>query len=150
MASTLSAIVAKDDRTSARLSRIRQKNTSPELLVRQALHRMGRRFRVGGRGLPGSPDIVNRKARWAIFVHGCFWHHHDRCRKATIPKHNRNFWVAKFKANKARDLQAMQALAADGYRVMTVWECETTKTETLGAVLSCFFSGLDEDDDRRT
>lgn len=113
-----------DAATSRRLAKIRQKNTSAELLVRQLLHRLGRRFRVGGRGLPGSPDVVNRSKRWAVFVHGCFWHAHPGCPRATIPKRNGEFWAAKFAANKKRDRAAVVALRRLGYTVTTVWECE--------------------------
>ena len=87
-----------DPETSARLARIPQKQTKPELIVRRELHRAGKRFRVKNRDLPGNPDIANRNRRWAIFVHGCFWHHHKGCYRATVPKRNREFWVSKFVA----------------------------------------------------
>lgn len=113
-----------DPDTSRRLSKIRQRNTSAEILVRQLLHRLGFRFRVGGRGLPGSPDVTNRSRRWAVFVHGCYWHAHAGCRRATVPKRNRDFWLAKFAANRARDRRALTALRRAGWVALVVWECE--------------------------
>jgi DNA mismatch endonuclease (patch repair protein) len=125
-----------DRATSARLGRIRQQRTRPEILVRRALHRMGLRFRVHNRDLPGSPDLANRRRRFAIFVHGCFWHHHEGCRRATVPKRNRAFWLAKFAANRTRDRRAEQALEAAGFRVLTIWECEAENDARLHARLS--------------
>lgn len=113
-----------DPETSRRLGLVRQRNTSPEQLVRRLLHRLGFRFRVGGRGLPGSPDIANRTRRWAVFVHGCFWHAHSRCPKATVPKRNRVFWTEKLAANRERDRRVVRKLRAAGYTAMVVWECE--------------------------
>ncbi len=104
---------------------IRQKNTSPELAVRRILTSLGLRYRVNNRDLPGSPDIANRAKRWAVFVHGCYWHRHPGCKKATTPKRNREFWVAKFEANITRDARAVAKLKELGYRVVTIWECET-------------------------
>lgn len=118
-------VVETDDATAARLGRIRQRDTAPEVLVRRILHGLGVRFRTNNRDLSGSPDIANRLRRWAVFVHGCYWHRHAGCRHATIPTRNRDFWVAKFDANVARDARAIEALTAAGYRVGVVWECET-------------------------
>lgn len=125
-----------DPETSARLGRIRQQRTRPEILVRRSLHRMGIRFRVGNRDLPGSPDLANRRRRWAIFVHGCFWHHHEGCRRATVPKRNRAFWLEKFAANQARDGRAVAALEAAGFCVLTIWECEAEDEGRLRAALA--------------
>jgi DNA mismatch endonuclease (patch repair protein) len=113
-----------DPATSLRLSRVRQKGTSAELLVRSLLHRLGFRFRVGGRGLPGRPDVANVSRGWAVLVHGCYWHAHEGCRRATVPKRNRAFWEAKFAANSARDRRVLEALRAMGIRPVVVWECE--------------------------
>ena len=128
-------VLEVDARTSKRLSRIRQKNTAPEVIVRRALFRVGVRFRLEARDLPGSPDIVNRKARLAIFVHGCFWHAHSKCPKATVPKRNRAFWLAKLEANRARDARARGELEALGFRVIVVWQCETEDAPALDAML---------------
>ena len=113
-----------DPQTSARLGRIRQHGTKPELAVRRVLYDLGLRYRVNNRDLPGSPDVANRKKKWAVFVHGCFWHAHEGCAKATVPKRNREFWLEKFQANRERDARAVGLLEQRGYRVITVWECE--------------------------
>lgn len=105
------------------MARIRGRDTKPELLLRRSLHAMGFRFRLNQRRLPGSPDIVLAKWRTAIFVHGCFWHRHQGCRKATTPSTNVNFWAAKFEANLARDQRALDALTSLGWRTAVVWEC---------------------------
>lgn len=113
-----------DRATSLRLSKIRQRDTAPELAVRAILCALGLRYRVRNRDLPGSPDIANRTAHWAVFVHGCYWHAHRGCSRATVPKRNREFWVAKFEANVKRDAVAVAALRRRGFRVAVVWECE--------------------------
>jgi DNA mismatch endonuclease (patch repair protein) len=113
-----------DPATSARLGRIRQKDTSAERAVRRVLHAFGLRFRVRNRDLPGAPDAANRVRRWAVFVHGCFWHAHRDCYRATVPKRNREFWLEKFAANRARDVRALRALRRQGYLTLVVWECE--------------------------
>lgn len=125
-----------DPETSARLARIRQARTKPEILVRRELHRSGIRYRVRNRDLPGNPDIANRKRRWAIFVHGCFWHHHEGCKRATIPKRNREFWLSKFSTNRQRDQRAASALVERGFHVITLWECEAENPNTLRRILS--------------
>jgi DNA mismatch endonuclease (patch repair protein) len=120
-----------DVETSARLGRIRQHGTSAELTVRKLLHALDRRFRVHNRDLPGSPDIANRSRKWAVFVHGCFWHRHADCKRATTPSRNREFWLQKFDANVARDVRVQAALREQGYRVLVVWECETEDVSRL-------------------
>lgn len=105
------------------MANIRGRDTKPELFLRRALHAQGFRFRVNLRRLPGSPDIVLTKWRAAVFVHGCFWHRHDGCRKATTPSTNTDFWTAKFGANVARDQRALDSLAALKWRTAVVWEC---------------------------
>jgi len=118
------AIVVDAD-TSARLGRIRQHGTSAELTVRKLLHSLGHRFRIRNRDLPGSPDIANRSRKWAVFVHGCFWHRHAGCKRTSTPSRNREFWLDKFSANITRDARVQAALRASGYRVVVIWECET-------------------------
>jgi len=127
-----------DAETSRRLGRIRQQDTTPERAVRRFLYAIGVRFRVRNRDLPGSPDVANRAARWAVFVHGCFWHRHPNCRRSTTPKRSREFWVAKFEANVARDARAVEELRSRGYRVVVIWECETEDVSALGAALDLF------------
>jgi DNA mismatch endonuclease, patch repair protein len=116
-------VLQVDDATSARMGRVRQKATSPELLVGKALRALGHHYRSKNRDLEGSPDFANRKGRWAVFVHGCFWHRHG-CSASTTPGRNREFWQAKFARNQARDQRAIEALAARGYRVLVIWECQ--------------------------
>ena len=104
--------------------------TAPELLVRAALARLGVRYRLNVRALPGRPDIANQKKGFAIFVHGCFWHRHPGCQFATTPKTNRQFWERKFAVNVDRDRRRMKALEMRGIRVVVVWEC-AAKRQTL-------------------
>jgi DNA mismatch endonuclease (patch repair protein) len=120
-----------DPETSARLGRIRQHGTSAELTVRKLLHALGRRFRVHNRDLAGSPDVANRRRKWAVFVHGCFWHRHAGCKRTTTPSRNRKFWLQKFEANVARDARVQEVLRTQGYRVLVVWECETEDVSRL-------------------
>lgn len=105
------------------LGRVRQARTAPEEVVAKALRAAGLGYRRNVRDLPGRPDFANKRAKWAIFVNGCFWHAHRGCRKASVPKNNRAFWVAKFAANRRRDAAAIRALRAAGFRVLVVWEC---------------------------
>ena len=121
----------KDEATRRRLARQRQRDTSPELAVRRALTRLGKRYRIAPGSLPGSPDLANRTAGWAIFVHGCYWHHHPGCRRATLPKNNRAWWQSKFEANRERDERKTTDLHALGLRVLVVWECETKNEDAL-------------------
>lgn len=111
------------------MSRIRGSNTKPEIIVRSLLHRAGYRFTLGGRNLPGRPDIVLPKHRTAIFVHGCFWHGHGstRCPIAKIPKSNTEFWRNKITLNKKRDRKMCRQLRCLGWHVLIVWECQIMK-----------------------
>lgn len=109
---------------SERMSRIRSSNTSPEVSLRSSLHALGFRFRLHRKDLPGKPDIVLPRYRTVIFVHGCFWHRHQGCKVATIPKSNTKFWVEKFDRNAARDTRTKALLEFQGWRVVVVWECE--------------------------
>lgn len=120
-----------DPQTSARLGRIRQRGTAPELAVRRLVTILGHRYRIENRDLPGSPDLANRRRRWAIFVHGCYWHSHRGCVRATIPTRNRAFWESKFEANRARDARAVRALLAMDFRVITLWECELANPDAI-------------------
>lgn len=109
---------------SSLMARIRGKDTAPERTVRSLLHRMGYRFRLHRRDLPGSPDIVLPGRRVVVFVHGCFWHRHPGCRFATTPKSRARFWRLKFERNVERDAEAAAALRRTGWKVVTVWECD--------------------------
>ncbi|MFM9146178.1 MAG: very short patch repair endonuclease [Phycisphaerales bacterium] len=106
------------------MAAIRGHDTTPERLVRSALHRHGLRFRLHVGGLPGRPDIVLPRHRTVILVHGCFWHRHLGCARSTLPATNRAWWVAKLRRNRARDRQNLRALRAAGWRVIVVWECQ--------------------------
>jgi DNA mismatch endonuclease (patch repair protein) len=113
---------------SQRMAAVRQWNTDPEMTLRRALRGIGIRFRVHDRSLPGTPDIVLDDRHVAIFVHGCFWHRHPGCPRATLPKTNVAFWSAKFDDNVRRDARKARVLRAAGWRVCTVWECRLKKT----------------------
>lgn len=121
---TVRTTLQVDPVTSARLGKIRQRGTGAELLLRKSLHATGHRFRVENRDLPGSPDIANRHGKWAIFVHGCFWHRHGGCERASTPKRNRAFWIEKFERNVERDARVEAALRERGWLVLVEWECE--------------------------
>ncbi|MDN5864042.1 MAG: DNA mismatch endonuclease Vsr [Gammaproteobacteria bacterium] len=103
---------------------IRGKDTQPELRVRRSLHREGLRFRLHGK-LPGKPDLVFPKYGAVVFVHGCFWHRHPRCRYAATPASNKDFWHSKLQENVKRDQRTYQELHGQGWRVFVVWECST-------------------------
>lgn len=120
---------------SANMARIRGRDTKPEIAVRKLVHRLGYRFRLHRRDLPGTPDLVFPALRRVIFVHGCFWHRHPHCRFAYEPKSNVKFWRAKFAANTARDERARGELRQMGWDVLIIWECEVTDPEALAATL---------------
>ena len=131
-------VLEVDQETSERMANIGQRDTKPEVVVRQLLHALGYRYRVQNKNLPGRPDIANQRRKWAVFVHGCYWHHHEGCRLATVPSRNREFWLAKFRRNRERDAQREAELRALGYEVVVVWQCETRDLSVLGARLrSC-------------
>lgn len=123
------------EKRSAVMRAVKGKGTTPEMKVRRALTALGARYRLHRKDLPGSPDIVLPGRRLAIFVHGCFWHGHDCARGARVPKANRDYWVAKVTRNRARDGAARGALAALGWRVETIWECDLKDAEALTARL---------------
>lgn len=125
---------------SALMSKVRGKNTKPEMIVRRALHAMGVRFRLHAKELPGRPDIVMRPRKAAIFVHGCFWHSHPGCRRCRIPSTNSEFWAEKLERNRSRDQAAIAALEDGGWRVLVLWECETRPGPGLDQHLSDFLS----------
>jgi DNA mismatch endonuclease (patch repair protein) len=106
------------------MSRIRNRDTRPELAVRSLLHRMGYRFRLHRRDLPGRPDMILPKRQIAIFVHGCFWHRHRGCKLAHMPKTQKRFWRKKFESNVKRDRRVKRELRKLGWQVVVVWECE--------------------------
>jgi len=106
------------------MSRVRGRDTKPELRVRRLLHRVGYRFRLHSRDLPGKPDIYLPKHKLAIFVHGCFWHGHEGCKRSKLPDTRREFWATKIEANRRRDAAVVAELAKRGITPVTLWECE--------------------------
>jgi DNA mismatch endonuclease (patch repair protein) len=122
------------------MSKIRSKDTTPEKLVRHLLFAQGFRYRLNVRKMPGVPDLVFPKYRAVIFVHGCFWHAHEGCSRATVPSTNEEFWRSKLARNRARDEEVRTTLMADGWRVLTIWECACGKrTASLLARLAADF-----------
>lgn len=125
------------------MARIRSADTKPELVLRKSLHAIGYRFRLHVRSLPGCPDIVMRKHRCAIFVHGCFWHGHEGCRNFRIPKTKPEFWSTKIESNRDRDRRAIKALLDAGWRVLVVWECATRSihVDNLVSIIAAWLQG---------
>jgi DNA mismatch endonuclease (patch repair protein) len=107
------------------MARVRGKDTVPERLVRSALHRMGYRFRLHRKDLPGTPDVVIPGRKLAIFVHGCFWHSHPLCHKGRLPKSKLEYWEPKLKQNSKRDRKNLSSLRRLGWKVVIIWQCET-------------------------
>ncbi|WP_353617405.1 MULTISPECIES: very short patch repair endonuclease [unclassified Synechococcus] len=125
---------------SRNMAAIKGRNTTPELTVRKMLHRLGYRFRLHRRDLPGTPDIVLSKYRTVIFVHGCFWHRHPGCKFTTNPKTRREFWQSKFLRNAERDLLHLRNLRELRWTVVTIWECETRNPQALESELLKHFA----------
>lgn len=123
------------------MSRIKGQDTGPERRVRSVLHRLGFRFSLRRRDLPGRPDIVLTRHETAIFVHGCFWHRHRNCRNAVLPKTRPEFWLAKLNGNVERDARNVLALKQLGWRVLTVWECEVEDEAKLSEKLLAKLAG---------
>lgn len=120
------------------MSRVKGRDTKPEILVRSVVHRMGYRFRVHRLDLPGKPDIVLPRHSKVIFVHGCFWHGHNKCKRAKRPTTNKKFWTKKLDRNVERDKRFRRKLGSMGWKVLVVWECETRKPEKLLRILERF------------
>jgi DNA mismatch endonuclease, patch repair protein len=126
---------------SAVMRQVKGRNTAPERKVRKRLWRLGARYRLNRKDLPGKPDIVLPGRRLAIFVHGCFWHGHECARGARVPKANRDYWLAKVAKNRARDTAAREALAGLGWRCETLWECELKDEAALDQRLAAMLAG---------
>ena len=127
---------------SERMSRVRHRDTIPEMVVRRLVHGLGYRYRLHGKNLPGRPDLVFSRLRKAIFVHGCFWHRHPdpSCKLARMPKSRLDFWRPKLDGNRERDLRNQSELEATGWRCLVVWECEMRHTEQLQNKLLAFLT----------
>lgn len=127
--------VFSPEKRSQVMSRIRSKDTKPEKTVRSILHKLGFRFRINRKDLPGKPDIVLPKHKTVIFVHGCFWHRHGGCKYAYTPKSNTDFWNKKFSSNMKRDKDIQNKLGKSGWKVLTIWECEIREIEKTTELL---------------
>ena len=125
-----------DPARSELMRRIRRNGTAAELAVAAELRARMAAYRLNVRSLPGSPDFANKRRKWAIFVHGCFWHHHTGCRRATVPRTNVEFWLEKFRRNRERDAAAFHALRRLGFRVGVIWECEIRDAERMSTILA--------------
>lgn len=134
---TPSTDVFTPEQRSAVMAAVKGTNTKPEMLVRKLAHRLGYRFRLHRKDLPGAPDLVFPGRRAVIFVHGCFWHGHDCARGARKPKNNAEYWRDKIARNTSRDAAALTKLNAQGWRALTLWECEL-KRDDLPARLAAF------------
>jgi DNA mismatch endonuclease, patch repair protein len=117
------ADVHSKETRSFNMSMIKGKNTKPEMLVRKFLHANGYRYKLHDKSLPGRPDIVLPKYKTVIFVHGCFWHGHSNCKYYVVPKTRTDWWLNKINGNIANDNKASQALKKDGWKIITIWEC---------------------------
>lgn len=113
------------------MSRIRSKNTKPELIVRKMLHNSGIRYRLHAKDLPGKPDLSNKSKKFAIFVNGCFWHQHKGCKRANLPKSNRDYWIPKLRKNKRNFGKNIYKLNTMGFKTETIWECEIEHIEKI-------------------
>ena len=119
------------EKRSWNMSRIRSKNTKPELIVRKVLHNSGIRYRLHAKDLPGKPDLSNKSKGFAIFVNGCFWHQHEGCKRAAVPKSNKSYWLPKLEKNVARFKDNTDKLLDLGWKVFIVWECETKNVKDV-------------------
>lgn len=135
--------IVSTERRSANMSRIRGKDTGPEIAVRSLLHRLGLRFRLHDKRLPGRPDLVLRRHRTVVFVHGCFWHRHLGCPQATTPSSNAEFWARKFSRNVERDQAVTNELQLAGWRVVVIWECELKNLPALTRRMQLVFLRAD-------
>lgn len=120
------------------MSKVRSKNTRPELIVRKLVFGAGYRYRLHVKTLPGSPDLVFPGRKKVIFVHGCFWHRHDNCAAARMPKSRVEFWSEKLNRNKERDVRVTHALRQAGWEVLVIWECELTDRHALEKTIATF------------
>jgi DNA mismatch endonuclease (patch repair protein) len=131
---------------SANMRAIRSKDMRPELAVRRLVHRLGFRYRLHGKNLPGKPDLVFASRRKVIFVHGCFWHSHG-CKLAHVPKSNTGYWRPKLERNRSRDQKNIDLLTASGWKPFIVWECETTNADNLRSRLKAILDGVWAEDE---
>ena len=138
MLNRMTDVFAPEERSRI-MARVKGRGTTPERTVRRLLTALGVRYRLNRRDLPGAPDVALARTKTAVFVHGCFWHGHDCKRGARVPKQNRPYWEAKIGRNRARDAANSEALAALGWRVLTLWECELKDEAAVTARLAKAF-----------
>jgi DNA mismatch endonuclease (patch repair protein) len=119
------------EKRSWNMSQIRSKETKPEIIFRKLIHREGFRYRLYVQNLPGKPDLVLKKYKTVVFIHGCFWHGHKDCRRASKPKTHKKYWYAKIEGNIARDKENKKKLRKAGWKVFTVWECKLKNLKTV-------------------
>ena len=120
------------------MGRVRQKGTHPEIEVRKLIYAMGFRYRLHVKALPGTPDLVFRKSKAIIFVHGCFWHLHQGCSKGRLPSSNTAFWTLKLSRNVARDAEQQRMLRREGWRILVFWECQLSDKRRLAKRICSF------------
>jgi DNA mismatch endonuclease, patch repair protein len=132
------ADVFSPEKRSAIMSRVTGRNTKPEIVVRKIVHSLGFRFRLHRKDLPGKPDLVLPRHRKIIFVNGCFWHGHSKCRRSKLPSSNIEFWRAKIARNKSRDLEVTRSLREIGWEILVVWQCEIVQRDHLLSKLHSF------------
>jgi len=125
---------------SRQMALMKSKNTAPELAVRRVIYSLGFRYRLHEKGLPGNPDIVFKGRKKVVFVHGCFWHRHAGCRRASNPKSNLEYWNAKFRRNSVRDEANLRALKDAGWEALVIWECELKFLDALRSKLRAFIT----------
>ncbi len=126
------------------MSRIRGKDSNPEMKLRRLIHGMGFRYRLHVMNLPGKPDLVFPRRRTVIFMHGCFWHRHDGCKLARLPKSKISFWEEKLETNRQRDLLNQELLREQGWHVLVVWECQLNDTAKVSRIVEEFLIDRDE------
>lgn len=126
------------EQRSERMALVKGRDTKPEILVRSIAHRLGYRFRLHRKDLPGTPDLVFPRLHRVVFVHGCFWHRHENCRLARLPKSRREFWLPKLAANRKRDREKLAKLRRSGWKPMVVWECQLRDLELVRGRLAKF------------
>jgi|SRR5665213_107822 len=123
---------------SSNMASIPSRNTNPEMIVRKTVHSLGYRYRLHQKSLPGTPDLTFLRKRKVIFVHGCFWHRHKGCAKASTPTTRADFWQEKFDSNVARDRRVTKALKREGWKILVVWQCELKNSEALARRIDAF------------
>lgn len=129
---------------------VKSRDTAPEMAVRRLVHRMGYRYRLHRKDIPGNPDLAFPARRKVIFVHGCFWHQHPGCREAHPPRSNTDYWLPKLERNRRRDKEVLEQLPTSGWDALVIWECETKESRTLTITLRRFLGVRRRKSRRRT